>query len=52
MKNAKAIQTFMALGEELCLHFYRLIIQKGDDGLMPSKILEMRGMLNANLLKL
>ena len=39
MKNAQAIQAFLALGQESRLNVYRLIVQKGDTGLMPSQIL-------------
>ena len=49
MKNTEAIQAFVALGQESRLNVYRLIVQKGDKGLMPSQIHEMLGIPNATL---
>jgi ArsR family transcriptional regulator, arsenate/arsenite/antimonite-responsive transcriptional repressor len=49
MKNNEAIQAFIALGQESRLNVYRLIVQKGDVGLMPSQIHEMLGIPNATL---
>ncbi len=49
MKNTEAIQAFVALGQESRLNVYRLIVQKGDTGLMPSQIHEMLGIPNATL---
>lgn len=49
MKNIEAIQAFVALGQESRLNVYRLIVQKGDTGLMPSQIHEMLGIPNATL---
>jgi len=49
MKNTEAIQAFLALGQESRLNVYRLIVQKGDEGLMPSQIHEMLGIPNATL---
>lgn len=49
MKNIDAIQVFLALGQETRLNVYRLIVQKGDAGLMPSQIHEMLGIPNATL---
>jgi ArsR family transcriptional regulator len=49
MKNTEAIQAFIALGQESRLNVYRLIVQKGDQGLMPSQIHEMLGIPNATL---
>jgi len=49
MKNTEAIQAFIALGQESRLNVYRLIVQKGDQGLLPSKIHEMLGIPNATL---
>lgn len=49
MKNTDAIQAFIALGQESRLNVYRLIVQKGDLGLMPSQIHEMLGIPNATL---
>ena len=49
MKNTEAIQAFIALGQESRLNVYRLIVQKGDQGLTPSQIHEMLGIPNATL---
>ncbi len=49
MKNTEAIQAFIALGQESRLNVYRLIVQKGDAGLLPSQIHEMLGIPNATL---
>jgi len=49
MKNTEAIQAFLALGQESRLNVYRLIVQKGDEGLMPSQIHEMLGIPHATL---
>ena len=46
MKNTEAIQAFVALGQESRLNVYRLIVQKGDIGLLPSQML---GIPNATL---
>ena len=49
MKNSEAIKVFLALGQESRLNVYRLIVQKGNQGLMPSQIHEMLGIPNATL---
>ena len=49
MKNVEAIHAFIALGQESRLNVYRLIVQKGDKGLLPSQIHEMLGIPNATL---
>jgi DNA-binding transcriptional ArsR family regulator len=49
MKNSEAILAFIALGQESRLNVYRLIVQKGDEGLLPSQIHEMLGIPNATL---
>ena len=49
MKNTDAILAFIALGQESRLNVYRLIVQKGDQGLLPSQIHEMLGIPNATL---
>lgn len=49
MKNTEAILAFIALGQESRLNVYRLIVQKGDQGLLPSQIHEMLGIPNATL---
>ena len=49
MKNADAINTFLALGQETRLNIFRLIVQRGDVGLTPSQIIEKLGIPNATL---
>ncbi len=49
MKNSEAIKVFLALGQESRLNVYRLIVQKGNQGLMPSQIHELLGIPNATL---
>lgn len=49
MKNADAINTFLALGQETRLNIFRLIVQRGDIGLTPSQIIEKLGIPNATL---
>ena len=49
MKNADAINAFLALGQETRLNIFRLIVQRGDVGLTPSKIIEKLGIPNATL---
>lgn len=49
MKNADAINAFLALGQETRLNIFRLIVQRGDVGLTPSQIIEKLGMPNATL---
>jgi len=49
MKNTEAILAFIALGQESRLNVYRLIVQKGDHGLLPAQIHEMLGIPNATL---
>ena len=49
MKNADAIQAFLALGQESRLNIFRLIVQRGDKGLTPSQIIEKLGIPNATL---
>lgn len=49
MKNIDAISAFLALGQETRLNVFRLIVQRGDDGLTPSQIIEKLGIPNATL---
>ena len=49
MKNADAINAFLALGQETRLNIFRLIVQRGDVGLTPSQIIEKLGIPNATL---
>lgn len=49
MKNKDAIQAFLALGQESRLNVFRLIVQKGDEGLTPSQIKESLGIPSATL---
>jgi ArsR family transcriptional regulator len=49
MKNADAINAFLALGQETRLNIFRLIVQRGDLGLTPSQIIEKLGIPNATL---
>jgi DNA-binding transcriptional ArsR family regulator len=49
MKNADAINAFLALGQETRLNIFRLIVQRGDIGLTPSQIIEKLGIPNATL---
>ncbi len=49
MKNNNAVQAFLALGQESRLNIFRLIVQRGDEGLTPSQIIEKLGIPNATL---
>ncbi len=49
MKNSEAIAAFLALGQESRLNVFRMIVQNGDKGLMPSALVERLGMPNATL---
>ena len=49
MKNADAINAFLALGQETRLNIFRLIVQRGDVGLTPSQIIEKLGIPNATI---
>ena len=49
MKNTDAIKAFLALGQETRLNIFRLVVQRGDTGLTPSKIIEKLGIANATL---
>jgi ArsR family transcriptional regulator len=49
MENTEAVEAFVALGQEIRLNVFRLIVQKGDIGLTPTQIIEMLGIPNATL---
>lgn len=49
MKNANAIQAFTALGQELRLNVFRLIVQRGGKGITPSEIVVLLGIPAATL---
>ncbi|SNX28717.1 transcriptional regulator, ArsR family [Polynucleobacter meluiroseus] len=49
MNNAHAISAFLALGQETRLNVFRLIVQRGEEGLTPSQIIEKLGIPNATL---
>jgi DNA-binding transcriptional ArsR family regulator len=49
MDNNNAISAFLALGQETRLNVFRLIVQRGDNGLTPSEIIETLGIPNATL---
>ena len=49
MENTVAIRAFLALGQESRLNIFRLIVQRGADGLYPSQIQELLGMPAATL---
>lgn len=49
MKNLEAISAFLALGQETRLNVFRLIVQRGDQGLTPTQIIEKLGIPNATL---
>jgi ArsR family transcriptional regulator, arsenate/arsenite/antimonite-responsive transcriptional repressor len=49
MKNQKAISAFLALGQETRLNVFRLIVQRGEEGLTPGQIIEILGIPNATL---
>jgi DNA-binding transcriptional ArsR family regulator len=49
MKNTEATQAFLALGQESRLNIFRLIVQRGIDGVTPSDIKESLGIPAATL---
>ncbi len=49
MKNSDAVQSFLALGQESRLNIFRLIVQKGAEGVTPSEIKESLGIPAATL---
>ncbi|MEY4624488.1 MAG: hypothetical protein RL061_13 [Pseudomonadota bacterium] len=49
MKNIDAVQAFLALGQESRLNIFRLIVQRGVEGVTPSDIKESLGIPAATL---
>ena len=49
MKNIDAVQSFLALGQESRLNVFRLVVQKGTEGITPSEIKESLGIPAATL---
>ena len=49
MKNKEVISAFLALGQESRLNIFRLIVQRGEQGLTPTEIVEHLGIPNATL---
>ena len=49
MENTVAMRAFLALGQESRLNIFRLIVQRGAEGLYPSQIQELLGMPAATL---
>ena len=49
MKNIDAVQSFLARGQESRLNIFRLIVQKGAEGITPSEIKESLGIPAATL---
>jgi DNA-binding transcriptional ArsR family regulator len=49
MENISAVRAFLALGQESRLNIFRLIVQRGAEGLLPSQIQELLGIPAATL---
>jgi DNA-binding transcriptional ArsR family regulator len=49
MNNTDAISAFLALGQETRLNVFRLIVQRGKDGLTPSALIEKLAVPQATL---
>lgn len=49
MKNSTAVSAFTALGQELRLNVFRLIVQRANKGVTPSEIVELLGIPGATL---
>ena len=43
MENKVAVRAFLSLGHETRLNLFRLIVQRGSEGLVPSRIQELLG---------
>jgi DNA-binding transcriptional ArsR family regulator len=43
MKNTDAVQVLLALGQETRLNLFRLVVQKGQQGLTPGQMVEALG---------
>ena len=49
MNNSDAIAAFLALGQETRLNVFRLIVQRGKEGLTPSALVEQLAVPHATL---
>ncbi len=49
MKNTDAVHSFLALGQESRLNIFRLIVQRGAEGVTPTEIKESLGIPAATL---
>jgi len=49
MKNTDAVQSLLALGQESRLNIFRLIVQRGSEGVTPTDIKESLGIPAATL---
>lgn len=49
MNNTDAILAFLALGQETRLNIFRLVVQRGQEGLTPSDLVQLLGVPNATL---
>jgi DNA-binding transcriptional ArsR family regulator len=49
MKNDIAVNAFTALGQESRLNVFRLIVQRANNGITPSEIIELLGIPGATL---
>lgn len=49
MKNTDAVHSFLALGQESRLNIFRLIVQRGTEGVTPTEIKESLGIPGATL---
>jgi DNA-binding transcriptional ArsR family regulator len=49
MKNTDAVNSFLALGQESRLNIFRLIVQRGAEGVTPTEIKESLGIPAATL---
>ena len=49
MKNTDAVQVLLALGQETRLNLFRLVVQKGQQGLTPGQMVEALGVPSPTL---
>jgi ArsR family transcriptional regulator len=49
MENNTAVRAFLALGQDTRLNIFRLVVQRGKEGLCPSQIQELLGLPAATL---
>jgi ArsR family transcriptional regulator, arsenate/arsenite/antimonite-responsive transcriptional repressor len=49
MKNKEAVQALLALGQETRLNLFRLVVQKGQQGLTPGQMVEALGVPSPTL---